>query len=134
MKTKYEVIKNSIEISYSNRRNIMEGCTVNQDDCDPEIIKSFDSKEDALKELQKYDTDIRKLSGGAGTYYSITEYYVEENTYDDDKWVSSEGVCGYSKMNIEVCEKPTYEAIGVYNNYSDAEKALCELDDGYISF
>lgn len=51
---KYELKKNSKEISYSDRMEIMQGCTLNQEDQEPEIIKSFDNKDDALLELRNY--------------------------------------------------------------------------------
>lgn len=51
---KYELKKNSKEISYSDRMEIMQGCTLNQEDKESEIIKSFDNKDDALLELRNY--------------------------------------------------------------------------------
>ncbi len=55
-----------------------------QGDCDPELIKSFDNKDEAIEELKKYKSDIRELKGNLGTYYEVTEYYIVENTYDED--------------------------------------------------
>ena len=96
---KFELRKNNIEISYKNRTEIAEGCSLNQNDQDPEVIKSFEHKDDALLELQNYKTDIRELSGRAGKYYSVTEYYVEENTYDeDDEWESGGDIWEFSEM------------------------------------
>ena len=131
----FEVRKNSIEISYKNRMEITEGCTVNQDDKESEIIKQFDKKDDALIELQNYKTEIKELSGGSGKYYLVTEYYVEENTYDEDgEWESGGDVWEFSKIQIEVTEKPSYDTFGTYNNFKDAEKKLDGLDDGFLSF
>ena len=96
---KFELRKNNVEISYKNRSEIMEGCTLNQDNQDPIIIKSFDNKDDALFELQNYTTDVRKLSGGAGSYYSITEYYIEENTYNENgEWIEGGDVLEFSEI------------------------------------
>ena len=96
---KYEIIKNTREISYKNRKEIKEGCTLEQDNMMPEIIKSFDNKDEALKELKSYESDIKRLSGAAGTYYNVTEYYVEENEYDENgEWVSGGDVWSISKM------------------------------------
>lgn len=61
---KYEIRKNTKEISYKNRAQIEQGCTLDQFDQDSEIIKSFDDKDEALNELKSYKTDIRRLSGG----------------------------------------------------------------------
>lgn len=82
--TKFEIIRNTVEISYKNRSEIKEGCTINQDNQEPELIKSFDVKEEALEALKDYKSEVIDLSGGAGTYYSVIEYYVEEHVYDEE--------------------------------------------------
>lgn len=95
---KYELMKNDIEINRRDKDRIAPGCTLDQGDCDPELIKSFDSKEEALEELKKYKSDIRELKGRLGTYYQVTEYYVEENTYDEDGFVEGGGIWEFSEM------------------------------------
>ena len=45
--TKYEIMKNYREISYKNRDEIREGCTMEQADQEPEMMESFDSLEAA---------------------------------------------------------------------------------------
>lgn len=119
----FNLVKSNIEINYKNRMDIAEGCTLQDDD--PVIIKVFDSEEDALRKLQNYQTEVRELSGGAGKYFSVTEYHIENEDGE---------VLEFSKMNIEVCKRQSYEAVGTYNNYKDAENALDELEDGFISF
>ncbi len=135
---KYEIRKNTREISYKNRSEIKDGCTLDQDNQEPEIIKSFDDKDKALNELKSYKSDIRKLSGGAGSYYLVTEYYVEENDYDEDgEWVSGGDVWEFSKMQIELVEKPSYNTLGVYADMESAENALNDYDgenEVYLSF
>lgn len=135
---KYEIRKNTREISYKKRAEIKEGCTLDQFDQEPEIIKTFDDKDEALIELKSYKSDIRKLSGGAGSYYLITEYYVEENEYDEDgEWVSGGDVWAFSEMKIELVEKPSYETLGVYADMESAENALNDYDgenEVYLSF
>lgn len=68
---KYELKKCSREII--GLENIYAGCTVDSDNYDPEILKSFLEKEDALETLKEYKTNIQKLSSS----YRVTEYYVE---------------------------------------------------------
>lgn len=135
---KYEIRKNIREISYKKRAGIRVGCTLDQDNQDPEIIKSFDDKDDALNELKSYKSDIRKLSGGAGAYYAVTEYYVEENEYDEDgEWVNGGVVWESSKIQIELVEKPSYEILGVYSDMESAENALNGYEgenEVYLSF
>ena len=123
--TEFNLIKSNIEITYANRGSIVAGCTLNQDDLEVETVKSFDSKKEALEELQKHKTDIRELSGSAGKYFSVIEYYVEDE--DGNIWE-------FSKMEIKVTGKQSYDTEGVYSSYAEAENALDTLDDGFISF
>lgn len=84
-----------------NKHEIKRGCTLEQDNQEPEIIQPFADKEEALEELKKYKSEVIKLSGGAGTYYSVTEYYVEENEYDEDgEWISGGDVWEFAEMEF----------------------------------
>lgn len=135
---KYEIRKNTREISYKDRKEIKEGCTLDQFDQELEIIKVFDDKEKALEELKAYSSSISKFSGGAGAYYLVTEYYVEENEYDEDgDRVSGGDVWEFSKMKIELVEKPSYDTLGVYSDMESAENALDDYDgenEVFLSF
>lgn len=53
---KFEIVKTTAEISWKERNEIKEGCTMY--DVDPEKIASFGTKEEAEKELKKYKTDV----------------------------------------------------------------------------
>ena len=133
---KFELKECTREIKYKERFEIAAGCTANQDDCESKLIKSFDSKEDALEELKNYKTEINSFSSNTGTRYNVTEYYVEENEYDEDgDWVAGGDVWEFSKMEIEVVEKPSYNTIATFDNFEDAEKAMndCE-EECYLSF
>lgn len=132
---KYELRKGSIEISYKNRFEIAPGIAV--DDID-EVIATFDTLEDAKKELEKYSTYIRSLSGSAGSYYLVEEYFVEEIELDEDEdFICSLGVHEYSKMEFELIEKPSYKTLATFDNMRDAEEAYNNYDGDneiYISF
>jgi hypothetical protein len=96
---KFEIVESHREISYRSRKEIKPGCTLLQDDCSSSVLKSFQNKDEALAELKNYETEIRELSGSAGTYYLVTEYCVEENEYDEDgEWVSGGDVLEFSHM------------------------------------
>lgn len=135
---KYEVKKESIEIPYKKRKEIKEGVVTTQDNRYPETIASFDTLEEAKKELAKYDSSIRELSGGAGKYYLVEEYYIEENEYDaDNEWISGGDIWDFSKIKIELVEKPSYETLDTFNNMVDAEKAYNGYEgenEVYLSF
>lgn len=138
---KYELRKNTREIRYRDRKEIKEGCTLNQDDQYPEIISSFDSKEEALESLKGYKTKIIDYSLATGTYYSVTEYYVEENEYDEEgKWLGGGGIYEFSKIQIGLVEvekqgHKTYETLAVFDNFADAVKAQNECEEVcFLSF
>ena len=103
--TRFELRKNSCEISYKNRKDIKEGCTLEQWEQEPSVIKTFSNKKAALNEVKNYETEITKLSGGSGTYYLVEEYYVEENVYNEEEekkgnesFIACNGVWGLTKM------------------------------------
>ena len=135
---KFELRKNSIEVSWKNRKTIKEGITTTQDDQYPEIVSSFDNLEDAKNELQKYKSNIRELSGGAGKYYLIEEYYIEENTYDKDgEWLEGGDIWEFSKIIIELVEKPSYDTLATFDNMEEAEEAYNDYEgenEVYLSF
>lgn len=118
---KFEIIQNYKEINWRNKHEIEEGCTTKQDNQQAKILKSFDNKNEALQELWKYRTDIAEYSGSAGTYYAITEYYVEENIYNKDgEWVEGGDIWEYSKMPslekkyVETRIVPHHSGFGMY--------------------
>lgn len=86
--------------------------------------------DEAKKELSKLKTRITELSGPTEIYYLIEEYYIEEDTENGD-------IVEFSKIQIEVIEKPSYNTLGSYDNFKDAEDALNEYDgfgEVYLSF
>lgn len=135
---KFELKECTREIKYKERFEIAAGCTANQDDCESKLIKSFDSKEDALEELKNYKTEINSFSSNTGTRYNVTEYFVEEAEYDEDEeWIAGGDIWGFSEMSIEVVEKPSYNTLAIFNNMKDAEEAADNYegdDEVYLSF
>lgn len=96
---KFDLTKQTVEVLCKNKEQIEPGVVFNRNDWFPEIIMSFEDKEDALTELKKYKSEIVKLSGSLGAYYSVTEYYVQENTYDEDgKLFEESDVWEFSEM------------------------------------
>ncbi len=93
----FELKKNTVEVK---ENDLKEGCAAVDDmNADPEIIKSFDSKEEALEELKKYKTEVHKFPSPIGSMYSVTEYYIQEVKYDEDgDWISGGDVWEISKM------------------------------------
>lgn len=130
--TKFELKADTREIRYKERFEIRKGCVLNQDLQEPETIETFLNKEDALKAVSSYHSEIQELSGASGIYFNIKEYYVEEN-----EWENSTGVLEISKFEIRLVEKPGYDTLGVFDNYAAAEKAYNDYggeNEVYLSF
>ena len=114
---KYELKKCSAEFAWKERKKIKEGCTMY--DVEPEKIGEFESLEKAEEELTKYETEISE-SGGL---FSVTEYMIQGNEYDDeDEWIDGGDVWSFSKMEIEIVDNETLELIGTAKSYEEAEK------------
>jgi hypothetical protein len=103
---KFEIRKNTAEYSFRKRKNIHTGCTTEQQDQYPEVVEDFDGLEEAKEALKKYNSDIRKTSGNVGTLYEVTEYYIEENVYDEDgEWISGGDIWEFAnELNTEEIE------------------------------
>ena len=80
-------------------KNYYEGCTLDKVDNYPEVIKTFDNKDEALEELKKYNTQVTDYRN----YLLVEEYYVEEQEQDEDgEFVEGGDIWEYSKL--EECE------------------------------
>lgn len=136
--TKFEIKKDSIEVLWKNRKVIKEGIVIDSDNQNPELINSYDTLEEASKAIKNYNTTIRELSGSAGKYYLVEEYYIEENVYDEDgEFERCDGIWEFSKTIIELVEKPSYNTLATFDNMEEAEEAYNDYDgenEVYISF
>lgn len=128
-KIRFDIKKDNIEIAYKDRMDIKPGCALDDIDSDPEIMESFDTKEAAIEALKKYSTDISTFSSPNGQVFAITEYYIEENEYDEDgDPITCNGVWEESKMEI-ILEDENGNTIDTFDNYADAETAYNKYDD-----
>lgn len=128
---KYDLVKRTAEFAYKNRKEIEEGCTAF--DPSPEYVKTFDTLEEAKKELAKRKTSVSKFENHNMTFYSVEEYVIEENEFEYDEDENEFVQTGFidtletTPMKIEVVETPSYETIGVYSSLEEAE----EVADDY---
>ena len=91
---KFILFKNECEV-----KKYYEGCTTDRCDTNPEVIKTFDNKDEALEELKKYNTQVTDYR----SYLLVEEYYVEEQEQDEDgEFVDGGDIWEYSKL--EECE------------------------------
>ena len=89
----YELRKNTVAID--KKEDIKPGCTLNIDErfaLSPRVLKTFDKKENALDALKDFKSTFYERDSD-GRYYEVTEYYVEENEYDDEgEWISGRDI------------------------------------------
>lgn len=123
---KFEIVKRTKEIRKSDSFKLRAGVAL---DCEcPETLNNFDVLEDAKNELKKYQSEIKEFSSHGLSFYSVTEYTIEENEYDDDgEWVSGGDVYEFSEMTFFVVDDED-NIVGTFNNYSDAKNCfdICE--------
>lgn len=120
---KFEIVKTTAEISWKERDEIKEGCTMY--DVEPEKIASFVTKEESEKELKKYKTDVCT----SGSLFTVEEFSIQENEYDEDgEWIGGGDIWEFTPMEIFVVDKETRETIAKVDNYEDAEQAAEEYE------
>lgn len=91
---KFILFRNECEV-----KNYYEGCTTDRNDTTPEVIKTFDNKDEALEDLKNYKTSVTDFR----SYYLVEEYYVEEQIQDEDgEFIDGGDIWEYSKL--EECE------------------------------
>lgn len=130
----FELKRDTRELSWKERTDIKEGCTVYCQD--PDTVKRFTNLAEAMEELAKYETKICKLSGTCGVYFLIEEYYVEESVYnEDDEWIEGGDIHGFSAISISLIDDDTDEVIKAFDNWSDAEDAYNAYEgECYLSY
>lgn len=130
--TKFEIQKNSIEVPYSKRKQIEQGCTVLAIDTNPVTIACYDTLEDARRAFGKYETEITYYSGSARSYYLVEETYIIECIYDEDgDFVETADVYDVTELPIHLgdsyCNRKTWDAIASYMDDEKREQVHAEL-------
>ena len=125
---RYNLNECKIGIDMKNKKGIFEGCTTEQDSIFPELIETFENKEDGLRELKDYCTTIREEC--YHRLYYVTEYYLEEVfCYEDDEENYETGdILEFSKMEINVVNDYD-EVVATFNNYRDADSYVYKLEN-----
>lgn len=97
---RYEIKKNIAEIR--KKSEIKIGVTLAQDFQEPEVLESFDTKEEALEALKEYKSSYERMDGYHAPYYIVEEVYVEENVYDEDgDWIDGGDVWRVADFDAE---------------------------------
>lgn len=96
---KFEIIENIREIK--TLKDVHEGCTTESTDQYPNTIASFETLEEAREELKKYQSEACYCQGFACGFYKVTEYYIEENEYNDDgEWIGGGDIWDFAESNF----------------------------------
>ena len=80
MKNIYELQKLTEEIK--KKSDIEKGCTLNCEN--PEVLKIFDTLEEAKIELNKYQSEARYTRGFHMNFWTVTEYVIACYREDED--------------------------------------------------
>lgn len=130
---KFILFKNNGEV-----KKVYEGCTLEgKNEYYPERIKEFNNKEDAIKELSKYNTIVTDYR----SYFLVEEYYIEELEEDNngdfiggDIWDFSKLPDKYSKFYINEKNESAYSFKKyTFEEVKDFFKHEEESDTEYIS-
>ncbi len=113
---KKEDIELRMAVAEVKKDEIHEGITQEQNDMCPTIIKTFDNLEDALAELENYQSSVYDLGHGK---FEVTEYYIEVSRYDE---IDGEPV--------GVIDSEAYFAKG---DYHTEHKFLGDFGDYYLT-
>ena len=116
---KFDAYERNAEIKYKNRNELREGCAC---DCEePQKVAEFKTLEDAQEWLNKQSIEICEFDSAIGTIFSIKEFFIQENEYDEDNEVVDYGyIWNISKMKIKVVDEDG-ELEKVCDNYEDVE-------------
>lgn len=119
---KFEVINSTYEVGYKDRKKIKPGACLDMEVPDPVTVARYDTLEEAQAKLKEFKTDIRENHYN-GTFYTVDEYYIEENEYDeDDEYFIGGLVYDFSEMNINVVECETRKDLGTFHDFESALK------------
>lgn len=98
MSTKYEIRRNDCQVRKESETE--EGCTLQQRDQEPEIMKSYDTLAEAKEALKKYKGSVEYIRDTV-SFFQVVEYYIEQNEYDEDgEWVSGGDVWDFAPRDI----------------------------------
>lgn len=129
---KFEAINSTYEVGYKDRKKIKPGACLDMEVPDPVTVARYDTLEEAQAKLKEFKTDIKENHYN-GTYYNVTEYYIEENEYDEDgDWLTGGDIYDFSEMNINVVECETRKDLGTFHDFESALKfaETCDCEYG----
>lgn len=132
MASKYTLKVDSREIPYREMDTIQEGCVAaySEGSREPEILKVFDSEEEAISALKKYHTEVSEFWASNIHYWYVEEYYVDKSEFDEEgKMIDFSDVLACTPMVFSVIEEPGYKTLDVFDDFESAKRECDELDD-----
>lgn len=99
---RFEIIKECAQFDHEDE--VCEGCTLNADgDHDPEIVESFESLEEAKEAFKNYRTKvIHQKTIINKDIWNVTEFYIEENWYENGELTELGDVYDFSEKEEEI--------------------------------
>ena len=120
----FEIVTNTVEVK--GIENIEEGMSIEKDGA--EIIASFKTLKEAEKAFEGKKTKIIDMVG----FYSIQEYFIEENVYDQNgELVEGGDIIKISKPLVSATECETYKDLEEFDNVKEAVKFAKEYENEY---
>lgn len=127
----YSVCKTEKKIKYSDRHNIKPGCTKGNKDDKIRIVKMYNNKNDAMKQIANCKTCVKETIRSNAHYFSIIEYFLVEWKYNQGRGHNKKFL-KFSDMNIEVVNEEDKTSL-FFKNYKDAEDYILETSGFKIS-
>lgn len=132
MASKYTLKVDSREIPYREMDMIQEGCVAAdyENSREPEILKVFDSEEEAISALKKYHTEVSEFWASNIHYWYVEEYYVDKSEFDEEgKMIDFSDVLACTPMVFSVIEEPGYKTLDVFDDFESAKWECDKLSD-----
>ena len=80
-KKRYELVEGWLDVPERQWEIIKDGCTIDQG---TRVLESFDTEEEALEELKKYQTSVVEIRKRGYVHYDVTEYYIDVFVIDEE--------------------------------------------------
>ena len=81
-------------------KKVYEGCTLKNENAQPEVIKEYNNKSEALEALKMYNSKVIEFK----SYNLVTEYYIEEEERDEEGYFIGGGdIWDFSKLPDKYC-------------------------------
>lgn len=101
----YEIKKGEVEFKAKEVETVEAGMITSRECFESDLIETFSTLEEAKEELKKYKSTAENMGMMNGRIILAKEYFIEENTYDEDgEWVDGGDILEFAEL--EYIERP----------------------------